>query len=98
MFKVLVGTSQFKDMLGANVGKLVITRFPVPVPDTAANMPNSGLHVTPLHSLSAGDAWDTQFTPSTDVMIRSPVPLLDTATNILSSLLHSTLVQLLSTG
>ena len=57
----------------------VITRFPVPVTETAANRPFP--YVTPYQLLSAADDLDVHVTPSGLVITRLPVPVMDTATN-----------------
>src|SRR3989344_6110522 len=57
----------------------VMTRFPVPVFDTATNRPLP--YVMLYQSLSATLVRDVQVMPSGEVMTRFPVPVIDTATN-----------------
>jgi len=56
----------------------VMTRFPVPVKETATK--RLFLKATELHALSAADDREVHVIPLGDVMTRFPMPELDTAT------------------
>jgi phage gp36-like protein len=75
---------------------LVITRFPVPVVETATNRPNSADQQTPCQKLSTALDLDVQLIPSGLVITRFPVPLPDTATNLSRSCDQHTESQMLS--
>ena len=53
----------------------VITRFPVPLLETAQNKPASFDHATPNQLLSAADVLEVQVIPSGEVITRFPVPV-----------------------
>ena len=58
-----------------------MTRFPVPLFDTAQNSRSSGAQQTEFQLLSAAEVRDVQVIPSGLVMTRLPVPVFETAQN-----------------
>src|SRR3569833_131089 len=59
----------------------VITRFPVPLIDTAQNRPSEGAQQIEFQLLSAADARIVHKIPSVLVITRLPVPVFATAQN-----------------
>jgi len=74
-----------------------MTRFRVPLLETATNNPNSADQTTLFHVLSAAEVRVVQVVPLDDVITRLPVPVCETATNRPNSADQHTLDQLLAT-